>query len=187
MSGRNHPALRPPAKPSVHPSAQPPPAPAPSEPEAPPATVAAPRPFEAPIHTRQTAIHPAITPEDYPAQDAEPATPSPVLAPPILQTSAKAAPVLAAPVLAPPVLAPPVVNPAQSPLAAMLPDAAPLDATPSPTGAAQRQAFRACIELSQEPGTYLLRMLPSGEAAPFGTYEAMVVLTDPDSDFFNAT
>lgn len=68
----------------------------------------------------------------------------------------------------------------------MLPDAAPIDSAPQVAeNPARRQAFRACIELSQEEGTYLLRMLPSGEAAPFGTYEAMVVLMDPDSDFFN--
>jgi hypothetical protein len=169
------PALRPPAKPP-RPSAPPP---APSEPEAPLATVAAPEPLEPPIHTRQTAIHPPFTPE--PEADSEPETPNPVFAPPVLD-----APVLAPPVLAPPVLAPPVLEKQASPLAAMLPDADAANAT-SPSSGSQRQAFRACIELSQEAGTYLLRMLPSGEAAPFGTYEAMVVLVDPNSDFFNAT
>ena len=70
----------------------------------------------------------------------------------------------------------------------MLPDPSTVAGTPAVANRpAQRQAFRAYIELSQESGTYLLRMLPSGETPPYGTYEAMVVLVEPESDFFNVT
>jgi hypothetical protein len=47
-----------------------------------------------------------------------------------------------------------------------------------------RQAARASVEQSQEEGVYILRLLKDGEVAAYGTYEAMVVLVDPDADLF---
>jgi hypothetical protein len=53
----------------------------------------------------------------------------------------------------------------------------------APQGSA-RQAARASIEQSQEEGVYILRLLKNGEAAAFGTFEALVVLVDSDAELF---
>ncbi|HWA77389.1 MAG TPA: hypothetical protein VG937_33870 [Polyangiaceae bacterium] len=55
----------------------------------------------------------------------------------------------------------------------------------APPKDSSRQAARASIEQSQEAGVYILRLLKNGEAAPFGTFEAMVVLTEPNAELFS--
>jgi hypothetical protein len=55
----------------------------------------------------------------------------------------------------------------------------------APPKNSSRQAARASIEQSQDPGVYILRLLKNGEAAPFGTFEAMVVLTEPNAELFS--
>jgi hypothetical protein len=55
----------------------------------------------------------------------------------------------------------------------------------APPKDSSRQAARASIEQSQDPGVYILRLLKNGEAAPFGTFEAMVVLTEPNAELFS--
>jgi len=63
--------------------------------------------------------------------------------------------------------------------------AAPEPAVPSVVSSASaRQAVRASIEQSQEEGVYILRLLKNGEAAVFGTSEALVVLVDPEDGLF---
>jgi hypothetical protein len=54
----------------------------------------------------------------------------------------------------------------------------------APQSASARQAARASIEQSQEEGVYILRLLKNGEAAAFGTFEALVVLVDPGAELF---
>lgn len=54
----------------------------------------------------------------------------------------------------------------------------------APGSASARQAARASIEQSQEEGVYILRLLKNGEAAAFGTFEALVVLVDPGAELF---
>jgi hypothetical protein len=63
--------------------------------------------------------------------------------------------------------------------------AAPEPALPSvPPPASARQAMRASLEQSQEEGVYILRLLKNGDAAAFGTSEALVVLVDPEDTLF---
>lgn len=62
---------------------------------------------------------------------------------------------------------------------------APAERPSSPPQASSRQAVRATIEQSQEEGVYILRLLKNGESAASGTFEALVVLVDPNAELFS--